>query len=104
MQLSLSEHCSEPLADIADGHQMMCLLTPIHTFRSQHAHLYLLPEKVIDESASNGIIKLLFGEGEECCLIGMHSHQLVQGLPIHIIVHFAANHGLVEIKPLGRPR
>lgn len=88
---------------MAQGGQMVGLLGPVHAFGGEDADCDLLPEEVSDEGAGDAAVEALLLGGIEVLLLGTGAHQLAEGVLIDVVVHLAADHGLVEVEALDVP-
>lgn len=72
----------------------MSFFGSIHSLGGENADRNLLPEKVIDEGASDGIVEGLFVLGVKMMVLGVRQDELAQGILVDIVVHLAPDHAL----------
>lgn len=99
----MPEYVGQGVADIAYSIEMMRLLGLVHTLRGKHTDRDLLSQEVINDGSGDLVVKLLLGHRVELTLFRMTFYQVFEGLLIHVVVHLASDHALIQVKPLDVP-
>lgn len=86
---------------MAECGQVVSLFGTVHALGGEHADCGLLGEEVVDEGAGDAVVEELFFAGKEGLVMGVGLDELAERVAVDVVVHLAADHGLVEVEALA---